>query len=55
VDPGDQPPPVQEKVEEPEMVHGETESEEREKEHERLEEEFQFFLQRTDPRLAYSR
>jgi hypothetical protein len=42
-------------VEEAEMVHGETESEEREKKHERLQEEFQFFLQRTDPRLAFSK
>jgi hypothetical protein len=37
------------------MVHGETDGEKREKKHERLEEEFQFFLQRSDPRLAISK
>ena len=47
--------PVHEKVEEAEMVHGETEGEEREKKDERLDEESQFFLQRTDPRLALPR
>ncbi|HEX7524371.1 MAG TPA: hypothetical protein VF357_09215, partial [Candidatus Deferrimicrobium sp.] len=52
VDPGDQPLPVHEKMEEAEMVQGETESEEREEKDERLDEEFQLFLQRTVPRLA---
>jgi hypothetical protein len=42
-------------VEEAEMIQGETESEEREEKHERLDEEFQLFLQRTDPRLALPR
>jgi hypothetical protein len=37
------------------MVHGETESEEREEKYERLDEEFQLFLQRTGPRLAMRR
>ena len=43
---------VREKVEQAEMVQGETESEEREEKDERLDEEFQLFLQRTGPRLA---
>ena len=34
------------------MVEGETENEEREEKYERLDEEFQLFLQRTGPRLA---
>jgi hypothetical protein len=42
-------------MEETEMVQGETENEEREEEDERLDEEFQLFLQRTDPRLALRR
>jgi hypothetical protein len=37
------------------MVQGETESEEREEKNERFDEEFQFFLQRTGPRLAIRR
>jgi hypothetical protein len=55
VDPDNQALPVHEKVEEAEMIQGETESEEREEKHERLDEEFQLFLQRTDPRLALPR
>jgi len=43
---------VREKVEQAEVVQGETESEEREEKDERLNEVFQFFLQRTGPRLA---
>ena len=46
---------VREKVEKAEMVQGETESEEREEKYERLDEEFQLFLQRTGPRLALRR
>jgi hypothetical protein len=42
-------------MEEAEMVQGETESEECEEKHERLDEEFQLFLQRTGPRLALER
>jgi hypothetical protein len=42
-------------VEEAEMVQGETESEEREEKDERLDEDFQFFLQRTSPRLTLPR
>jgi hypothetical protein len=42
-------------VEEAEMVQGETENEEREEKDERLDEEFQLFLQRTVPRLALRR
>jgi hypothetical protein len=42
-------------VEKAEMVQGEAESEEREEKHERLDEEFQFFLQRTGPRMAMRR
>jgi hypothetical protein len=42
-------------VEEAETVQGETESEEREEKDERLDEEFQLFLQRTGPRVALSR
>jgi hypothetical protein len=42
-------------VKEAEMVQGETESDEREEKNERLDEEFQFFLQRTGPRLAFPR
>jgi hypothetical protein len=42
-------------VEETEMVQGETENEEREEKDERLDEVFQLFLQRTDPRLALRR
>jgi hypothetical protein len=46
---------VHEKVEKAEVVQGETESEEREEKHERSDEEFQFILQRTGPRLALQR
>ena len=46
---------VREKVEKAEVVQGETENEEREEKDERLDEEFQFFLQRTGPRLAMRR
>jgi len=42
-------------VEEAELVHGETESEEREEKDERLDEEFQLILQRTGPRVALSK
>jgi polysaccharide pyruvyl transferase WcaK-like protein len=52
VDPDDQAMLVREKVEQAEVVQGETESEEREEKDERLNEVFQFFLQRTGPRLA---
>jgi hypothetical protein len=37
------------------VVQGETESEEGEEKEKRLDEEFQFFLQRTGPRLALKR
>jgi len=46
---------VHEEVEEAEVVQGETESEEREKKDEGFDEDFQFFLQRTGPRLALPR
>ena len=46
---------VHEKVEEAEVVQGETEGEEREEKYERLDEVFQLFLQRTGPRLALRR
>jgi len=42
-------------VEEAEMIQEESESEEREEKDERLDEEFQLFLQRTGPRVAFSR
>ncbi|MDO8737406.1 MAG: hypothetical protein Q7J17_00340 [Candidatus Deferrimicrobium sp.] len=42
-------------MEKAEVVQGETESEEREEKDERLDEEFQLFLQRTGPRLAFPR
>jgi hypothetical protein len=42
-------------MEETEMVQQETQGEEREEEDERLDEEFQFTLQRTGPRVALSR
>ncbi len=43
---------VREKVEQAEVVQGETDSKEREEKDERLDEEFQLFLQVTGPRLA---
>jgi hypothetical protein len=55
VDPDNQALTVHEKVEEAEMIQGETESEEREEKHERLDEEFQLFLQRTDPRFGVAK
>jgi hypothetical protein len=42
-------------MEEPEMVQGESENQEREEKDERLDEEFQLILQRTGPRVAFSR
>lgn len=55
VDPDGQALTVHEKVEQAEMIQGETESEEGEQKYERLDEEFQLFLQRTGPRLAIRR
>jgi len=49
VDPGNQALTVHEKMEETEMVEGEKEDKEREEKDERLDEDFQLFLQRTGP------